>query len=144
MQQTQQAVEPIVVEKVINATPQQIYPYLVEADKLTQWLASEAETDPRPGGVNLQTHPGPEGDDDGPYYMQGEFIELRENEFVSFTWGWKDSAMGNGPGSSNVDIELTPDGDGTLLRLTHSNLTVEGGHRDGWRIMVDKLAGLFD
>ncbi len=144
MTDTVQSVEPIVIERVIGATPEQIYPYLVEADKLVKWLAIDAETDPRPGGINHQTHSGPEGDTDGPYFMRGEFTELRPFEFVAFTWGWKDSAMGNLPGSSNVEVELMPHDDGTLLRLTHSNLTVEGGHRDGWRAMIDKLAELFN
>lgn len=144
METTAQQTEPIVVERHINATPAQIYPYLTEAEQLAKWLAIEAETDPRPGGVMLQTHSGPEGDTDGPYFMIGEFVELRQDEYVSYTWGWKDSAMGNGPGSSNVEFELLPQENGTLLRLTHSNLAVEGGHRDGWTKLVDKLASLFD
>lgn len=144
MTDTVQSVEPIVIERVIAASAEQIYPYLVEADKLAEWLAIEAETDPRPGGINHQTHSGPPGDTDGPYYMRGEFTELRPNQYVAFTWGWEGSEMGNPPGSSNVEVELLPHDDGTLLRLTHSNLRVEGGHRDGWRTLVEKLAELFD
>lgn len=144
MTDTAQSVEPIVIERVIGAKAEQIYPYFTEADKLCKWLATDAETDPRVGGINHQTHPGPEGDTDGPYFMRGEFTELRPHEFVAFTWGWEGSAMGNAPGSSNVEVELLPHDDGTLVRLTHSNLAVEGGHRDGWRTMIERLGELFE
>lgn len=144
MTDTVQSVEPIVIERVIGAKAEEIYPYFVEAEKLSEWLAIDAETDPRPGGINHQTHSGPEGDTAGPYFMRGEFTELRPFEYVAFTWGWEGSEMGNPPGSSNVEVELLPHDDGTLVRLTHRNLQSEGGHRDGWRKMIDKLSGLFE
>ena len=46
------------------------------------------------------------------------------------------------PGSSTVSIDLLPDGEGTIIRLTHSGLppdTIEI-HRTGWENYVTRLA----
>ena len=41
----------LVREIMIDATPETIWPYLTEADKHVEWEGTEAEVDPRPGGV---------------------------------------------------------------------------------------------
>lgn len=46
-----------------------------------------------------------------------------------------------GWGSSTVEIELLPEGSGTLLRLTHRGLPPEfvDVHREGWELYVSRL-----
>lgn len=43
-----------------------------------------------------------------------------------------------------VEVELEPDGDGTLVRLTHRDLPADtfGDHRAGWEHYLDRLAVL--
>ena len=48
--------EPIVREIDIDASPETVFAFFVEPEKLTRWLAVEAELDPRPGGVCHQVH----------------------------------------------------------------------------------------
>jgi uncharacterized protein YndB with AHSA1/START domain len=72
---------------------------------------------------------------------KGRFLELVPDERVVFTWGW----LGNEqlpPGSSTVEIELVPDGEGTLVRLTHRGLPAEEMqiHEAGWRHYLPRLA----
>ena len=41
----------LVKEIWIDATPEQVFPYLVEPELLTTWIGEESSNDPRPGGV---------------------------------------------------------------------------------------------
>jgi uncharacterized protein YndB with AHSA1/START domain len=134
--------EPIVQELRIDASPETVFAFFTEPDKLTRWLASEATLDPRPGGINLQTHPGDADNPRGPYYMRGEFLEVSPPARVVFTWGFENSDVPVEPGGSTVEVTLEPDGDGTLLRLVHRDLPASERppHDAGWDGMLDRLA----
>jgi uncharacterized protein YndB with AHSA1/START domain len=91
----------------------------------------------RPGGiwrVNIT----------GQAYASGQVKEVVENERIVFTWGWEHHDMPVPPGSSTVAIELVPDGDGTLIRLTHSDLPPDSIeiHREGWESYLSRLAAV--
>jgi uncharacterized protein YndB with AHSA1/START domain len=72
---------------------------------------------------------------------EGNFIELIPDRRVVFTWGWRGSPTVP-PGSSTVEMELVPDGDGTVLRLTHRGLPPEDRsvHSIGWGRYLPRLA----
>ena len=133
--------EPIVREIHIDATPNTVFGFFTEADKLTRWLASEATLDPRPGGVCHQVHPG-EDRSSGPYHMRGEFVEVSPPERVVFTWGFTNPDVGVPPGSSVVEVTLLPEDGGTRLRLVHRDLPAAAieDHAGGWTTMLDRLA----
>ncbi len=133
--------ESIVREIRIRATPETVFEFFTDAGKLTRWLATEATLDPRPGGVCHQEHAREDGSG-GSYHMRGEFLEVSPPERVVFTWGFTDPDVGVPPGSSVVDVTLTPDGDGTQLRLEHRDLPVAAidSHSDGWTGMLERLA----
>lgn len=130
--------EPIVREVHIAATPEVVFEFFVDPAKLTRWLAVEATLDPRPGGVCHQIH---EDTDGQRYDMRGEFVEVDPPSRVVFTWGFV-SGGGVAPGSSTVDVTLTPDGRGTRVRLVHRDLPAAavGDHAGGWTTMLDRLA----
>jgi uncharacterized protein YndB with AHSA1/START domain len=131
--------DPIVKEVRIDATPDTVFAYFTEPDKITRWLAEEATLDPRAGGINHQTH----RDDDGKRYsLRGEFVEVSPPSRVVFTWGFEESSVGIEPGGSTVEVTLRPDGDGTLLRLVHRDLpaATRGDHDAGWAAMLERLA----
>jgi uncharacterized protein YndB with AHSA1/START domain len=130
--------DPIVKEVRIDAAPDTVFAFFTEPDKITRWLAEEATLDPRPGGINQQTH----RDNDGKRYtMRGEFIEVARPSRVVFTWGFENSSVGVEPGASTVEVTLRPDGDGTLLRLVHRDLpAAREGHDAGWDTMLERLA----
>jgi hypothetical protein len=48
------------------------------------------------------------------------------------------------PGSSTVEVTLTPDGEGTVLRLVHRDLPQGQGvkHQLGWSHYVPRLAAV--
>ena len=79
----------------------------------------------------------------GDGFASGRLVEIVENERVVFTWGWEQGPPVP-PGSTTVAIELIPDGDGTVIRLTHSALPPDQIeiHRYGWEQYVPRLAAV--
>jgi uncharacterized protein YndB with AHSA1/START domain len=131
--------EPIVHERQIDASPETVFAFFTDPEKLTRWLAVEATLDPRPGGVCRQTHIGQDG---VRYLMRGEFVEVSVPTRVVFTWGFENEGMELRPGASTVEITLEPREGGTWLRLVHRDLpqSERGDHDAGWGTMLDRLA----
>ena len=126
----------LVVERHVRASPDKVFTYFTDADKWTAWQGTEAEIELTPGGVWRVNVTG-----DG--FASGRVVEVVENERIVFTWGWEQGPPVP-PGSTTVAIELMPDGDGTLIRLTHSALPPDQIeiHRYGWEHYVPRLAAL--
>jgi uncharacterized protein YndB with AHSA1/START domain len=130
--------EAIVSEIQIDASPETVFAFFTEPDKLTRWLATEATLDPRPGGINQQTHAGSRG----AYYMRGEFLEVEPPSRVVFTWGYENPEIDVRPGGSTVEVTFEPADGGTLVRLVHTGLPESelAAHREGWATMLARLA----
>src|SRR6266540_592612 len=119
--------EPTVrVERRIGAPPSDVYPYLTDSLLWARWQGQSAEIEAIPGGLVRMTMP------DGAT-AEGRFVQLVPDTRVAFTWGWHGNEV-LPPGSSTVEIELIPDGDGTILRLTHLDLPADQRpiHAAGW------------
>jgi uncharacterized protein YndB with AHSA1/START domain len=130
--------EAIVSEIQIDASPETVFAFFTEPDKLTRWLATEATLDPRPGGINHQTHAAKSG----PFFMRGEFLEVEPPSRVVFTWGYENADVEVEPGGSTVEVTFEPVGGGTLVRLVHRGLPESelAAHREGWTTMLGRLA----
>ena len=118
----------------IEASPEAVFPFLTEPDKIVRWKGVEAELHAEPGGmyrVNVT----------GRADVLGEYVEIDPPRRVVFTWGWVGDAQ-LPPGSSTVTIELIPDGAATLVRLTHSGLPAgaDASQREGWEHFLPRLA----
>jgi uncharacterized protein YndB with AHSA1/START domain len=123
----------LVMSERIRATPDQVFRYLVEPDKLVRWMGVEAQIDPRPGGAFWL-------DVTGENIAAGNYVEVDPPHRVVFTWGWEGSEEVP-PGSSTVAFTLTAEGDETIVELVHSGLP--GGQSDehvrGWTYFVGRL-----
>ena len=127
----------LVVERRVPVPPAAVFAYFTDAERWMRWQGTAAEIDLRPGGiwrVNVT----------GDAYASGRVKEVVTNERIVFTWGWEHEEMPVPPGSSTVAIDLLPDGDGTLIRLTHSDLPPEEIeiHRRGWENYASRLAAV--
>lgn len=131
--------EPIVHERQIDASPETVFAFFTDPEKLTRWLAAEATVDPRPGGICHQTHPGRDGER---YLMRGEFVEVSPPSRVVFTWGFENESVGVRPGESTVEVTLEPRDGGTWLTLVHRDLpqSERAEHDSGWDTMLSRLA----
>ncbi len=118
----------------IEASPETIYEFLVDPDRMIQWMGRKAELDPRPGGIFRV-------DINGRNISRGEYIELDPPHRVVFSFGWEGDTSIVKPGTSTVELTLTAEGDGTVLRLTHTDLPEEsrGSHGHGWEHYLERL-----
>jgi uncharacterized protein YndB with AHSA1/START domain len=126
----------LIVERRVSAPPEKVFSYFADADKWKSWQGTEAEIQLVPGGmwrVNVT----------GDGFASGRVVDVVHNERVVFTWGWEQGPPVP-PGSTTVSIELIPDGDGTVIRLTHSDLPPDQIeiHRYGWEHYAGRLAAV--
>lgn len=125
----------VVVREIrIAARPETVFLFLTDPAKMVRWKGRQATLDPRPGGVYRV-------DIDGKHIARGEFLEVVPYRRIVFTWGWEGGEPVP-PGSSTVEIVLVPDGDSTILRLTHQGLpaATRDSHREGWEHYLARLA----
>jgi uncharacterized protein YndB with AHSA1/START domain len=119
----------------IQASPQTVFAFLTDPAKMVRWMGTEATLEPRPGGAYRVNITGRER-------VRGEVVEVVPDTRLVFTWGWEDGAFDVAPGASTVEIALQPDGDGTILRLTHRDLPADMRrfHGFGWQHALSRLA----
>jgi uncharacterized protein YndB with AHSA1/START domain len=124
----------VVREVQIDAAPETVYEFLVDPDRMIQWMGSKAELEPRPGGIFRV-------DLNGRNVGRGEYVELDPPSRVVFTFGWEGGTSIVKAGESTVEVTLTADGDGTLLRLAHRDLPEESrdSHGHGWEHYLQRL-----
>ena len=128
--------EIIDLEIRINARPETVFPYLIDPDRMVMWMGQSVKVDPRPGGI-YEVHVNSDN------HARGEYVEVTPYSRVVFTFGWEGDDSTVPPGSSTVEITLTPERDGTLLRLRHEGLPTDEmreAHSQGWNHYMDRLA----
>lgn len=127
---------PAVAREVrIRARPDTIFPFFTDPELMIRWMGSSAELDPRPGGIcRVDIASG--------HIARGEYVEISAPDRVVFTWGWESEDSVVQPGTSTVEVTLTPDGDHTIVRLVHSDLPSEASgdaHSTGWEHYLERL-----
>lgn len=133
----------IELERRVAARPETVFSYFTDPERYRMWQGVDAELDPRPGGIFRVTQTGRSR-----VVARGEFVEVEPPRRLVFTWGWEqveglpEGMAGLEPGTSTVEVDLVPDGDGTILRLRHSGLPSEACcrvHTAGWDVTLDRL-----
>lgn len=119
----------------IAAPPGVVFALLTDASRANAWMGRQVQFDPRPGGIARIDYNGFD-------VMRGQFLEVVPNERVVLSWGWETLGDSMPPGASRVEFTLTPDGDGTLLRMVHSGLhgLDAESHAQGWDMFLPQLA----
>lgn len=129
--------QPLTFERQIAASPETVFHYLTDPTVYVEWMGQRADLDPQPGGVYRVIFP--EG-----MVAVGEYVTVHPHQRVMWTWGWE-GHDGIPPGSTEVDVTLTPLVGGTLLTLVHRDLpttAAQGEHTDGWTRYLDRLVTL--
>jgi uncharacterized protein YndB with AHSA1/START domain len=143
---TETAVKPsLTVKRRFNAPPAQVFAAWTDPEKVMKWMgpgevkAAYAECDARSGGRYRWVMRAPSGEE---HDVGGMFREVIPNEKLVFTWAWKTMPERE----SLVTVLLKPDGDGTLMTLTHEQFFDEDArdrHHGGWNGALDKMEKLF-
>jgi uncharacterized protein YndB with AHSA1/START domain len=144
-------ISPVEVTMRIPAAPEDLFPYFTDPAHYVQWMGSEAELEPVPGGIYRIRMP------DG-FEAAGEFLQVDQPHQVIFTWGFADddaaqrtkhargeatSGSAMPPGSTRVTITLDGEDGGTRLTLRHENLPSPElceGHQVAWNTYLPRLA----
>ena len=121
----------------ISATPETVFDFWVEPDRIVQWMGRSATFEPRPGGAFRLDYNGTD-------IARGEVLEIDRPRRLVLSWGWEAAGDATPPGASRVEVTLTPDGDGTILQLRHSGLAEAAvtGHAEGWDQFLPGLAAV--
>jgi len=105
------------------------------------WETPLAEVAAREGGscrLSMRTDAGEV------HTVSGEFTEVRPPERLAYTWAWEEGPEAAMAGSERtlVTVDFDEDGDGTLVRLTHSGFAdeeIRGMHVQGWEAVLANL-----
>lgn len=116
----------------IEAPPDAVFTHLCTPAGMVAWMGQHAELEPVPGGVFAV-------DVNGTLF-RGEYLEVDPPHRVVMSWGIAGS-QDLPPGSSRVEFTLTPNANGTTLRLRHTGLpdTRAGTHAAGWTNYLGRL-----
>ena len=143
---TQTAVKPsLTLKRRLKAPPAKVFAAWIDPEKVMRWMgpgegnAISVECDARVGGRYRWVMRGFDGE---VHDVSGVYREVVANEKLVFTWAWKSTPERE----SLVTVLLKPDGDGTMLTVTHEQFFDEDArdrHQQGWVGVLDKMEKLF-
>ena len=142
----------LTLKRRLKAPPEKVYEAWTQPEKMIQWWGVGAmsgsgcggktpiaETDLRVGGRFRVQFWSQNGEHNS---ASGTYKEIVPNRKLVFSWAWQSTPER----VSQVTIGLKPDGDGTMLTLTHEQFADErarDNHRGGWTAALDNLEKVF-
>jgi uncharacterized protein YndB with AHSA1/START domain len=135
MKTNENTAEAIIVERTFNAPIARVWKALTDVDQLREWYFDLKEFKPE---VDFEFEFLVEHDGTKYHHLCG-IVEVVPQKKITYTWRYKGE-----PGESLVTIELTPVGDRTRLKLTHSGIEtfpktqayVRGNFEQGWTTII--------
>jgi uncharacterized protein YndB with AHSA1/START domain len=138
----QSAVKPsLTLKRRFKAPPAKVFAAWTDPEKVKRWMGPGevkvvlAENDVRAGGRYRWLMQAPDGKR---HDVGGVYRDIVADQKLVFTWTWKTEPELE----SLVTVTFKPDGDGTLLTLTHEQFVEEStrdSHQSGWTGALDKL-----
>lgn len=139
---TQATTKPsLTLKRRIKAAPAKVLAAWTDPEKVKHWMGPgdvkvlSVESDARVGGRFRWVMQSPNGE---VHDVSGVFREVVPDQKLVFTWAWKSTPERE----SLVTVLLKPDGDGTLLTVTHEQFFDEEArhaHQHGWNGALDKM-----
>lgn len=116
----------------IAAEPDQVYEYFTKSEAMILWMGRRASLDPKPGGEFSVD-----------FYqarVRGRYLELERPRRLLISWGHEASDL-LPPGSSTVEVTLSPQRGGTLVQIVHRDLPDRElpRHTLGWMHFLSRL-----
>jgi len=145
--------DPIVVEGYYAASPARVFEAWTDPDIVVKWFGQRpnslhsASIDLRPGGAwrFLKSK-----DKDKSIGFEGQYLDILPDEKLVFSWAHV-IAHANGEREatpySRVEVNFTPKGMGTYVRLVHSAVRDQDARRGiggGWKSAFASMANALD
>ncbi len=135
----------LTLKRRLKAPPEKVYQAWTQPEQMIRWWGKStcrapiAETDVRVGG-RFRVQFWAEGGEHNS--VSGIYREIDPNRRLVFSWAWQTTPERQ----SQVTVDLKPDGDETILTLTHEQFFDQKAcddHRVGWTAGLDNLEKLF-
>ena len=133
----------LTLSKHLPASPEAVFDAWTTPAHMANWLspmttASVPRLDLRVGGEFQIDMRAAETD----YVHTGKYLEIDRPHKLVFTW----HSEGTQQQETVVTLEMAPDGDGTMLTLSHERFPTadsRDNHEKGWTVIIEKLDGVF-
>ena len=113
MTKTNDLAEPIIVERTFDAPVERIWTALTNVNEMRQWYFDLKEFKPQVG-FEFEFVVEHEGNS---YHHLCRVMEVVPQRKIAYSWRYKGE-----PGDSLVTIQLSPEGEKTRLKLTHTGI----------------------
>jgi uncharacterized protein YndB with AHSA1/START domain len=131
----------LTLQRRLNAAPAKVFRAWTEPAQILRWMHPNDNQ-----MIHAQVEACVEGRfqlvmrgvDGAEHAVSGRYLEVVPDAKLVFTWTWRSTPERE----SLVTVTLRPDGDGTLLTLTHEQLVGEAArdaHAAGWTSALDGL-----
>jgi uncharacterized protein YndB with AHSA1/START domain len=126
----------VVLEELLPHSVETVWSALTNAESISDWLMATTDFRPEIGAqFRMKTsHLSPNG------WVEAEVLALEPPRRMSWLW-----AVGDGSAPTTVTFELTPEAEGTRLRLTHAgdiDATIGRLLEEGWPGRIELLRSL--
>lgn len=129
----------IELTREIAAAPEHVFGALTEPSYLDRWWTTASDSDARTGGAFDYRWEFTAGAGREDHRQSGTYDEVVPNRRVAYPWQVE-------AGGTNVDVTLSPSGEGTTLRLVHTGWGAGEAwdapaqmHEEGWNFFLDNL-----
>ena len=130
----------------IDASPATVFEVITSPEHLREWWPDDAVVEPTPGAVGELVF-----GDRSSGVAQITVVDAQPSRLFSFRWVYPDGETAQEGNSLLVTFELSPRGDGTLLRMTETGFREKGWevavleqeyqqHIEGWDYFLPRLA----
>jgi uncharacterized protein YndB with AHSA1/START domain len=136
----------LILKRRLNASPARVYSAWTDPEKMMRWWKPVdtartlvAEADVRIGGRFRVVMEMPDGER---HDVGGIYQEIVPNEKLVMSWAWQSTPER----VSLLTLLFKPDGDGTMLTLTHERFFDEDArdrHNRGWTACLGQLEKFF-
>jgi len=128
--------EAIILERILNAPVARVWKALTEVDQMREWYFDLKEFKPEVG-FEFEFIVEHEGNS---YHHLCRVIEVIPEKKIAYTWRYKGEQ-----GDSLVTFQLSPEGEKTRLKLTHTGIETfprtpayaRKNFENGWTAIVD-------
>ncbi len=135
----------LTLKRRLKAPPEKVYQAWTQPEQMIHWWGKStcrdpiAETDVRVGGRFRVQFWAADGEHNS---VSGIYREIDPNRRLVFSWAWQTTP----DRQSQVTVDLKPDGEDTILTLTHEQFFDQKAcddHRVGWMAALDNIEKLF-